>query len=372
VSNSKRRKTKAEAPPIVSKSRRTQRRLIEARLQGHPLRVNAADLPRRQFLHLAAGAAALPAVSRDANAQSYPSRPITMIVPFAAGGLTDVIARVLAERMRGSLGRPIIIENVGGADGSIGVGRAARARPDGYTFDLGSQSTHVLNGAFHSLPYDVLTDFAPISPLFTSPPVLYARKAMPAKDLNELIAWLKANPNRASAGISTVGYRLAAAFFRKETGTIFALVPYRGGAPAIQDLAAGQIDLLYGSPDQLPLMRAGSIKAYAVSSDKRMAVAPDIPTFAEMGWPALSFSGWYGLFAPKGTPKDIIGKVNAAAVEALADPAARDHNPSLRARLKLSGPVSPIQARGAWSTSRYRQRPTEGLLRSQRASACSA
>ena len=183
--------------------------------------------------------------------------------------------------------------------------------------------THVLNGAFYSLPYDVLNDFAPISPLVTVPYVLFARKTMPAKDLNELIAWLKANPNKASAGITSVGYRLLAAFFQKETGTQFALVPYRGGAPAMQDLVAGQIDLLFGTPDQLPLMRAGSIKAYAVTSDTRLALAPDIPTFAEMGLPALSYSAWFGLFAPKGTPKDIIGKLNAAAVEALADPAVR-------------------------------------------------
>jgi tripartite-type tricarboxylate transporter receptor subunit TctC len=323
MSNSVRRKTKVETSPIVSKTRRTKRRLIEARLEVHPLRVNAADLPRRQFLHLAASAAALPAVSRDANAQSYPSRPITMIVSFAAGAGGDVVGRVVAEQMRGSLGQPIIIENVTGADGRIGVGRAARARPDGYTIDLGSINTHVLNGAFYSLQYDVLNDFAPITLLVTNPAVLLAKKAMPAKDLNELIAWLKANPNKASAGVTAVGYRLLAAFFQKETGTQFALVPYRGVPPAVQDLAAGQIDLWFGTADQLPLARAGSIKAYAVASDARMAVAPDIPTFGEMGLPAVSFSAWVGLFAPKGTPKEIIGKLNAAAVGALADPAVR-------------------------------------------------
>ena len=158
------------------------------------------NLPRRKFLQFA-GAAAAPAFSCIAWAQTYPTRPITMIVPIAAGGSTDVVARVLAERMRGSLGQPIIIENVSGADGSIGAGRAARARPDGYTIDLGFMGTHVLNGAFYSLPYDVLNDFAPISPLVTVPFVLFARKTMPAKDLNELIAWLKANPNKASAAV---------------------------------------------------------------------------------------------------------------------------------------------------------------------------
>ena len=203
------------------------------------------------------------------------------------------------------------------------LGRAARARPDGYTIDFGSFGTHVLNGAFYSLPYDVLNDFAPISPLVTIPLVLFARKTMPANDLNELIAWLKANPDKASAGISAGGFRLLTAFFQKETGTQFALVPYRGLRPRMQDLVAGQIDLLFGTPVQLPLMRAGSIKAYAVTSDTRLAMAPDIPTFGEMGLPALSWSAWFGLFAPKGTPKDIIGKLNAAAVEALADPAVR-------------------------------------------------
>jgi tripartite-type tricarboxylate transporter receptor subunit TctC len=280
-------------------------------------------LPRRQFLHLATGAAALPAVSRIARAQTYPTRPITMIVPAAAGGSTDVVGRVLAERMKDALGRPIIIENVSGADGSIGVSRAVRARPDGYTIDLGFLGTHVLNGAFYSLQYDLLNDFAPISPLITYPNVLFARKTMPAKDLKELIAWTKANPDKASAGIGGTVARLLTAFFQKETGTQFTLVPYRGVGPLIQDLVAGLIDFTFSTQDQLPLMRAKSIKAYAITSDSRLAVASDIPTFAEMGLPALSFSSWFGLFAPKGTPKDTIEKLNGAAVEAMADPAVR-------------------------------------------------
>jgi tripartite-type tricarboxylate transporter receptor subunit TctC len=262
-------------------------------------------------------------MSRIAQAQTYPSRPITMIVPAPAGGPTDVTGRLVAERMRALLGQPVIIENVSGADGSIGTGRASRARPDGYTIDLGHKDTHVLNGAFYSLPYDVLNDFAPISPLITSSFVLYARKTMPVNDPNELIVWLKANPNKASMGVPSASGRLLAAFFQKETGTQFALVPYRGNAPAMQDLLAGQIDLVYGTPDQLPLMRAGSIKAYAVSSEMRMVLAPDIPTFAEMGLPALSWPFWFGLFAPKSTPKEIIGKLNAVVVKALADPAVR-------------------------------------------------
>jgi tripartite-type tricarboxylate transporter receptor subunit TctC len=277
---------------------------------------------RRQFLHLGAGAAALSAVSRDASAESYPTRPITMIVPTAAGGPMDGRGRVLAERMRKSLGQSIIIENVSGADGSIGVGRAARAKPDGYTIGIGNDGTHMLNGAFYSLQYDVLNDFAPISPLVTFTFVLFARKTMPANDLRELIAWLRANP-KASAGVGSCQFRLVAAFFQKQTGTQLTLVPYRSGSAAMQDLVAGQIDVTFGNQDQLPQMRAGSVKAFAVTSDARLAMAPDIPTFAEVGLPAVSYSAWDGLFAPKGTPKDIIGSLNAAAVEALADPAVR-------------------------------------------------
>jgi tripartite-type tricarboxylate transporter receptor subunit TctC len=280
-------------------------------------------LQRRQFLRLAAGAAAMPALSRVARAQVYPVRPITLIVPFAAGGPTDVTGRVVAERMGRSLGQPVIIENVSGADGNIAVGRAARARPDGYTIDLGTLSTHVLNGAFFSLQYNVLNDFAPIAPVTTDPRILFARKTMPGHDLHELTAWLMASPNKASAGISSVEMRLLSALFQKQTGTQFTLVPYRGVTPAIADLVAGHIDLLFEPTDSLALVRAGNIKAYAVTSETRLTRAPDIPTLAEMGLPALTFSGWFGFFAPKGTPRDIIAKLNAAAVEALADPVVR-------------------------------------------------
>jgi tripartite-type tricarboxylate transporter receptor subunit TctC len=215
---------------------------LQARPRGndrpHPKTPSSGYHPRRRILGLAVGAAALPAVSRIAMAQTYPLRPITLIMPLAAGGSLDTTGRILAERMRRSLGQPIIIENVSGADGSIGTGRAASARPDGYTIDLGIQGTHV-NGAFYSLPYDVLNDFAPISPLVTAPLVFFARKTMPPKDLRELIAWLKANPNKAAAGIYSAGGRLQATFFQKETGTQLTVVPYRGGAPAMQDLVSG-------------------------------------------------------------------------------------------------------------------------------------
>jgi tripartite-type tricarboxylate transporter receptor subunit TctC len=278
---------------------------------------------RRKFLHFAAGAGALAAVSRDAEAQTFPSRPITMIMPIAAGSISDVVGRVIVERMRASLHQPIIIENVSGADGSIGTRQGARARPDGYTIIFGFVGAMVMNAAFYSLPYDVLNDFVAVSPLVKFSVVLFGRKTMPAQNLNELIAWLKANPNKASAGITTVGFRLLNVFFQNETGTQFTLVPYRGTPPVMQDLLAGQIDLWFGSTDQFPLVRQGSIKAYAVASDIRMALAPDIPTFVEMGLPTISYPGWSGLFAPKGTPKDIINKLNAAVVEALADTAVR-------------------------------------------------
>ena len=281
------------------------------------------NFTRRRLLHLATGTVALPAVSRIARAQAYPTHPITMVVTFPAGAGNDAVGRILAERMRGTLGQPIVIENVTGAEGSIGTGRAARAKPDGYTIVFGGADTHVINGALYSLQYDVLKDFAPILPLVRSSPVLMGRKLMPGRDVPELIAWLKANPNKASVAITGGYVRLLVTLFQKETATRFALVPYRGGAPAMQDIVAGYIDLGFFLPFQLPQVRSGSIKAYAVTSDTRLASAPDIPTFTEMGMPALSYSAWYGLFAPRRTPIEIIGRLNASAVAALADPAVR-------------------------------------------------
>jgi len=217
----------------------------------------------------------------------------------------------------------MIVENVSGADGSIGMGRVARAPADGYTIGLGSPGGYVLNVALHSLPYDVLNDFQPITPLVATPFVLFARKTMPANDLNELIAWLKANPDKTSVGVVASATHLLTVLFRRETRTQFTIVPYRGSAPAMQDLMAGQIDLSFDLPPQLPLMRAGSIKAYAVTGDTRLAQAPDIPTFAEMGLPAVFYPGAFGFFVPRGTPADIVGKLSGAAAEALADPAVR-------------------------------------------------
>jgi tripartite-type tricarboxylate transporter receptor subunit TctC len=280
--------------------------------------------PRRKFLKLAAGAAALPTVSRLANAQAYPSRPITIVVPFPAGGSTDVIARILAEKMRVALGQTIIIENVGGAGGSIGVGRVARAAPDGYTLDIGQWDTHVANGATYSLSYDLQNAFEPVALISSNPLLILAKKAMPADDLKGLIAWLKANPDKASMAIPTAGSNVAGILFQKETGTRFQLVPYRGGGPAIQDLVAGQIDLLIvQAAVALPQVRAGAIKAYAATASSRFAAAPNIPTVDEAGLPGLHISGWFGLYAPKGTPRAVIDRLNAAVTDALADATVR-------------------------------------------------
>lgn len=294
----------------------------------------ARELPmnilRRNVLRLAISAAALPAISFVARAQTYPARPITMIVPFAAGGPTSVLGRIMAERMAAAVGQPIVVENIGGADGSIGSVRAAHAKADGYTIELGTTSTHVLNGAFYSAQYDVLRDFAPIAAVATSANILFARKTMPGENLHQMIAWLKNNPDKASAGTFATVIRLATELFRKETGTRFAIVPYRGSAPVLQDLLAGQIDLSFDSVLQLAQVRAGNTKAYAIAGDSRSALAPDIPTFREMGLPSVSVDSWWALFAPKGTSSDIVARLNRAAIETMADP-------SIRVRLAALG-----------------------------------
>jgi tripartite-type tricarboxylate transporter receptor subunit TctC len=286
-------------------------------------------IPRRKFLHLAAGAAALPAILRIASAQAYPTRPITMIVPFAPGGATDTSARIMAERMKISLGQPIIIENVSGAEGTIGVGRTARSAPDGYTIDMGQFGSHVIPGAILDLRYDAERDFEPIGAMGSMPQVLYAKKTMPAKDLQELIAWLKANPGQATLGKAGVAPQALGALFQKETRTQFEIIPYRGEGPAVQDLLAGHIDLAWGTPASLVHVQSGGIKAYMVMARKRLNIAPDIPTAAEAGLPAFTFSFWWAMFAPKGTPKSIIDKLNRAGMGALADPAVRQRLESI-------------------------------------------
>ena len=278
---------------------------------------------RRHFLRLAAGTAALPIMPRIAIAQAYPVRPITMVVPFPPGGPVDTIARIVADRMKASLGQSIVVENVAGASGSIGVGRAVRAAPDGYTLSVGSWSSHLFTGAVYALKYDLLKDLEPVA---GEPQLIFAKKTMPAADLRELVAWLKANPDKASAGTQGVGSigHLDGILFQKVTGTRFQFVPYRGGAPATQDLMAGQIDIYFDSPViTLAQVRAGTVKAYAVMSKSRMASAPDIPTVDEAGLPGLHVSNWRAIWVPRGTPKDIIVKLNAAAVDALADSTVR-------------------------------------------------
>lgn len=280
-------------------------------------------LPRRTFMHLAAAAVAVPALPHIAIAQAYPSRPITMIVPFAAGGPTDVIGRVVAEGMRASLGQAIIIENVTGAGGSIGVGRVVRAAPDGYTISIGQWGSHVTNGAIYALPYDLLSDLTPLAWIATGTPLIVSRNGLPAKDLDGLIAWLKANPGKASQGTAGAGspQHIAGIYFQKETSTRFQFVPYRGVAPAMQDLVAGQLDFMIDqATNSLPQVRSGKIRAYAVTGKTRLAVAPDIPTVDEAGLPGFYVSIWQGLWLPKRTPQAIVAKLNAAVVAALATP----------------------------------------------------
>ncbi len=284
------------------------------------------ELPhRRQFLHLAAGAAALPFVPRVAGAQAYPSRPITLVVPFAAGGGADTVLRIITERMRTLLGQTIIIENVGGANGAIGTGRVFRAAPDGYTLGAGNWGTHVANGAIYALPYNVLSDFDPVALHQIFYYVLTVRKALPVNNLQELIGWLKANPDKASLGTTGAGGQnhVAGILFQNLTGTRFQLVPYRGAGPANQDLIAGQIDMLFGDPSVVPAVQAGSVKAIAVAAKHRLPAVPDIPTAEESGLAGFSFSNWVGIFAPKGTPKEIIGKLNGAVASTLAEPNVR-------------------------------------------------
>jgi tripartite-type tricarboxylate transporter receptor subunit TctC len=260
----------------------------------------------------------------SAAAETYPSRPVTLVVPYPAGGVTDTLGRLFAERMKGPLGQNLIIENVGGAGGSIGIGRVARAAPDGYTIGLGSAETNVLNGAALPLQYDVVADFEPIVQLPAYPFMIVSKNAVPAKTLSELVAWIKANADKVSQG--TVGsgtmQHLCGLSLQDRIGARWQFIPYRGGTPAMQDMLAGQFDIMCtASGSFLPIVRSGKIRAYAVTAKSRMPAAPDIPTVDEAGMPGLYAGVWNALFAPKGTPAAIVAKINAAAVEALADPA---------------------------------------------------
>ena len=261
-----------------------------------------------------------------ATAQPYPSRPLTIIAPFPAGGPLDTIARIIAEPMRTVLGQPLVIENVAGAGGNLGTGRVARAAPDGYTLGIGQWSTHVVNPITYNLPYDVLKDFEPVALLTITPQLIIARKDFPAADIKELVAWLKANPDKATAATvgAAGGAQVSSIYFQQAIGTRLRFVPYRGGGPALQDLIGGQVDLMLDqAANALGQARAGSIKAYAVMAKTRWAALPDVPAIDEFGVSGLYVAYWHGMWAPKGTPKEIIARLNAAVVHALADPAVK-------------------------------------------------
>jgi tripartite-type tricarboxylate transporter receptor subunit TctC len=261
-----------------------------------------------------------------ATCETYPSRPITMVLPFAAGGPTDTLMRIIGARMPVLLGQPVIIENVSGAAGTISLGRVARAAPDGYTISVGPMNSHVLTGAIYRLPFDLLNDFEPVALLANNPSVIVSKKDVPARDLKELIAWVKANRDKVLVGTSGVGAatHLGGILFENLTDTRVQFVPFRGAGPAMQALVAGQIDLVFDQlSNSLPQLQAGTIKSYAVMAETRAIAAPDIPTVDEAGLTKLYLPVWNGMWAPKGTPKDIIRKLNKAVVESLADTTVR-------------------------------------------------
>jgi len=266
------------------------------------------------------------AASSIGTAQSYPARPITIVVPFSAGGPTDTLARIVSEPMKRALGQTVVIDNTTGAGGSIGVGRVARAAPDGYMLSIGHWGTHVVNGAYYSLPFDLLADFEPVAMIASNPQVIISKNAVPAQNLKELIAWISANQGKVLMGTGGVGgaSHMGAIYFQNMIGAQFQYVPYRGGAPAMQALLGGEIDLYVTQVSNITAhVRAGKIRAYAVTSRTRQAAAPEIPTVDEAGLPGFHTAVWHGIWLPKGTPRDIIMKLNAAIVESLADQALR-------------------------------------------------
>jgi tripartite-type tricarboxylate transporter receptor subunit TctC len=271
-------------------------------------------------------AAALAAVAASglvgsASAQTFPSRPVTLVVPYAAGGPTDTIARIVGERMGRSLGQPVVVENLPGAAGTIAAAHVARAAPDGYTLSIATWSSYVVSPVIYQLQYDVTRDFDPVAWLTQTPLLLVGKKTIPADDLKGLVAWLKSNQEPALQGAAGGTDQVAGYLFEQKTGTQLQFVNYRGLAPALQDLLAGRIDLLFDQPsDALPQIRSGNIKVYAVTAKSRLSVAPDIPTVDEAGLPGFYVIPWHSLWVPHGTPRDVIAKLNAAAIDALADP----------------------------------------------------
>jgi tripartite-type tricarboxylate transporter receptor subunit TctC len=285
-----------------------------------------------------------------ARAENYPSRPITVIVPFAAGGPSDAMMRILGERMKTTLGEAILVENVTGAGGSLGVGRAVRSPPDGYTLSFGHLGTHVANGAIYKLGYDLVADLEPVVLLPSNPMVIVSKNTVPAKSLSELLAWLRSRPAPAAAGTAGAGSgsHIAGLYFESVSGIKLQYVPYRGTGPAMNDLVAGQIDLIVDqTSNSINQVRAGTIRAYAVTDSKRVESAPDIPTVDEAGLPGFHMTLWSGLWVPKGTPKDIVAKLNTAAVEALNDPAVRKQLENLGLEMPPQDQSTP-EALGSW------------------------
>lgn len=296
-------------------------------------------MKRREFFVLAGGAAAssVVALTSTAFAQQYPSRPITIVVPFAAGGPTDTLTRILRQRMMETLGQTILIENVSGATGSIGVARVVHSTPDGYTLSIGNPGSHVVNGAIYPLPYDLLKDLEPIAMVASNPQLLLSKPEIPASTLQELIAWIKAKPGAILIGTAGIGSasHLSGIYLEKTLGVSATMVPYRGTGPALQALMAGQIDLLFDQVSScLPQVAAKSVKAYAVTAKSALAAAPDIPTVDAAGLPGFYVAVWHGVWAPKGAQADVVAKLNAAVVDALADS-------TVRARLSELGQEIP-------------------------------
>src|SRR5882762_8882770 len=304
------------------------------------------NVMRRMIL---AALAMLP-FSGAALAENFPSHPITIVVPFSAGGPSDAMARILAERMKVTLGETLLVENVTGAGGSIGVGRAVRSPPDGYTISFGHLGTHVANGAIYKLGYDIVTDLEAVALLPSNPMIVVSKNAVPAKSLKELLAWLKARPAPATAGTAGAGSgsHIAGLYFENVTGIKLQYVPYRGTAPAMNDLVAGQIDVMIDqTSNSISQVRAGSIRAYAITDDKRVEQASDIPTTDEAGLPGFHMTLWSGLWLPKGTPQEILTRINAAAVEALNDPAVKKQLENLGLQMPPKDQLAP-QALGDW------------------------
>jgi len=285
-----------------------------------------------------------------AAAQTYPAKPVTIIVPFAAGGPSDAMARILGDRMKATLGQSFVVENVTGAGGSIGVGRAVRAAPDGYTISFGHLGTHVFNGAIYPLQYDMLTDLDPVALLPSNPMVVVSRNTLPAKTLQELVAWLRANPDKATAGTAGAGSgsHIGGVYLQTLTGLRFQFVPYRGTGPALTDLVAGQIDIIVDqASNSMQQVRSGNIRPYAITDSKRLAAAPDIPTADEAGLPGFHMTLWSALWVPKGTPKDVVARLNGAVGEALNDPAVRQRLNDLGLEIPARDQLTP-EALGAW------------------------